>query len=401
MKNEHFVVIDDSQAILVMMKSMLAELGYNNVVTSTHPLKALDNIQRHPNKYRAVFTDLNMPEIDGMEVIRRLGQMGYKGGVCIVSELEDRIMELASEIARQHKVCLIGNIAKPISPSHIQRAIKKLIQIEERTFSNYDKMSREELADCIEAGYVTPYYQPKIDIISKHVPSVEVLARICKPGEANAILPGSFINTATEHHMLDMITDQIVDKALTDLPVLQKELGSHLNLGINLSPTQLVNPNFPSKLLETISQRQIDPAKIILEITEEYALKSTTQLECLNRFRIKGFGLSLDDFGTGFTNLHQLRTLPFTEVKIDRNLVSNIHDDRFNQVVVQSLHDICENLPVKLIAEGIEEFEDLDYLESHYQEIIAQGFLICKPRPLDSLLHWYHSWSKGIEAKQA
>ena len=139
----------------------------------------------------------------------------------------------------------------------------------------------------------------------------------------------------------------------------------------------------------------VDKSQVILEITEEFALKSTEQLESLNRFRIRGFGLSLDDFGTGFTNLQQLRSLPFTEVKIDRSLITDIHCDQFNQVVVNSLADISSRLNVTLIAEGMETIEDLNYLESNYKKMHIQGFLICTPRPIDNLLRWYHSWTKA------
>lgn len=81
MKEKQIVVIDDSQAILMVMKTMLLELGFANVVTSSNPRKALDLIRNHPEKYSAVFTDLNMPDIDGMEVIRQLGESRFSGGV--------------------------------------------------------------------------------------------------------------------------------------------------------------------------------------------------------------------------------------------------------------------------------------------------------------------------------
>ena len=80
--------------------------------TSSNPKKALDFIRNQPQKYSAVFTDLNMPNIDGMEVIKQLGEMQFKGGVCIISDMEKRIIELAADLARQHHVCLLGNISK-------------------------------------------------------------------------------------------------------------------------------------------------------------------------------------------------------------------------------------------------------------------------------------------------
>ncbi|KFI09467.1 EAL domain-containing response regulator [Vibrio coralliilyticus] len=399
MKKQYFVVIDDSPSILCVLKGMFAELGYDDVITSSNPIRALELIKKSPKSYRAVFTDLNMPEIDGMEVLRQLGEMGYNGGVCIISDLEDRVLELAANVARQHEVRLIGSIPKPIASSELNRAVNKLIQLEQKTFSHFKKMTKAELIDCIKKRLITPYYQPKVNILTRRVESVEALARICKPGETDAILPGRFIPTASEHGLLDTVTEQVVTQSLNDLPRLKEELGSGLHLALNLSPTQLTNPEYPEQLFDIVAQSRVNPAHITIEVTEEDTLKSTEQLECLNRFRIKGFGLSLDDFGTGYTNLQQLRTLPFTEVKVDRSLVSNIHIDRFNQIVVSSLRDICKNLPISLVAEGVENYEDYNYLESHHTNVIAQGFLICKPRSLESLFHWYASWNKVIDIR--
>ncbi|EGU60394.1 putative diguanylate phosphodiesterase [Vibrio nigripulchritudo ATCC 27043] len=395
MKEKQIVVIDDSQAILMVMKTMLLELGFANVVTSSNPRKALDLIRNHPEKYSAVFTDLNMPDIDGMEVIRQLGESRFSGGVCIISDMEKRIIQLAADIARQHEVCLLGNISKPIDLNSLKRALDKLQQMEERNFVHYKKMSREELRACLDARFITPYYQPKVNIYKHKVDGVEVLARICKPGVPKAILPGQFIPTAMRYNMLDEITLQILEKALDDLPMLCKEFGNNVRVSVNLSPNQLIDPKYPDTLNDMVTTRGVEKSQIILEITEEFALKSTEQLESLNRFRIRGFGLSLDDFGTGFTNLQQLRNLPFTEVKIDRSLITDIHCDQFNQVVVNSLADISKKLNVTLIAEGMETIEDLHYLEHNYRDMHIQGFLICTPKPVDSLLRWYHSWANA------
>lgn len=395
MKHKQIVVIDDSQAILMVMKTMLLELGYTNVVTSSNPKKALESIRNQPHKYSAVFTDLNMPEIDGMEVIKQLGAMQFEGGICIISDMERRIIELAADISKQHQVCLLGNISKPIDLNSLKRALDKLKQMEERNFVHYEKMSKEELIECIENRYITPYYQPKVGAQSHKVNGVEVLARICKPGIPEAILPGKFIPTAMRYELLNDITLQVLEKSLDDLPTLCKEFGQELKVSVNLSPSQLVDPTYPDVLNEIVTSKGVNKSQVILEITEEFALKSTEQLESLNRFRIRGFGLSLDDFGTGFTNLQQLRSLPFTEVKIDRSLITDIHCDQFNQVVVNSLADISSRLDVTLIAEGMETIEDLSYLESNYKKMHIQGFLICTPRPIDNLLRWYHSWTKA------
>ena len=101
----------------------------------------------------------------------------------------------------------------------------------------------------------------------------------------------------------------------------------------------------------------------------------------------------MDDFGTGFTNLTQLRTLPFTEIKIDRSLIRNIQSDKFSQVIVESLKQIAKEQHFTLVAEGIEQFSELEYLQNEFEDpILLQGYLICRPKPCNEMVHWYKNW---------
>lgn len=395
MIKKQIVVIDDSPAILLVMKTMLDELGYFDTVMAGSAQKALNLIRKDPRRYECVLTDLNMPDLDGMQVLRSLGEMGYKGAVCIISDMEDRVIELAADIAKLHKVSLIGTLAKPVDLNSLKRTLLRLEAFQQRTSPTLRTLSEKEIQAYLAQSMITPYYQPKIGLTSHKVRGVEVLARIIKPGEVNAILPGAFIPKAQECGLLNDMMLQLFDKALLDFPRLVKEFGDNLKMSFNISPSQLNQTQFLNDVVQLIQSYHLPEKQIVFEITEELAVNDPIQLENLNRLRMKGFGLSLDDFGTGFTNIQQLRSLPFTEVKIDRCLVQDIHCDHFNQVVVKSLAQISNSLSMMLIAEGMEYLEDFHYLESQYSSLQVQGYLICKPRPLDSLLSWHHGWIKS------
>ncbi|MDD1794752.1 EAL domain-containing protein [Enterovibrio sp. ZSDZ42] len=397
-KERRILIVDDSIAILALVEGMLKELGYRDVTSFSSPTQVIDELHKFPTKYDIVLTDLNMPEIDGMGVIRELGKIDFKGGVCIMSDLDVRIIELAAEVARQQSICLLGNVSKPIKVDALKLILDRMEQIEERRFTHFKKMGKAELLNCIERHQVIPYYQPKLNPETNLVQSLEVLARIRLPGETDAVLPGRFIPTAIKHDLMDLITMQLAESTANDMNELSKIFGDNVHVSINLSAQQLADLEIPNRLEILFKEKHIDKSRIVLEITEEYALKTPEQMESLNRLRIRGYGLSMDDFGTGFTNINQLRNLPFTEVKIDRTLINHIHQDQFSQVIVQSLAEITNSFDVDLVAEGIEHFEDLEYLSSRYPGILLQGFLICRPKAIESLKNWYNSWLKGVGA---
>lgn len=182
---------------------------------------------------------------------------------------------------------------------------------------------------------------------------MEVLARIVSSKDERVILPSRFISLAEQCDLINDITFTLFEKACGDIKQLKEQLGTNLKLSFNLSPCQLDDLNSPNKLLQLLQKHDVLPSDVVLEITEQHALSSYTQLETLNRLRIFGFGISLDDFGIGFTNINQLTQLPFTEVKIDRSFISHIETDKFSQVVVSSLINMTTQEQLELVAKGL------------------------------------------------
>lgn len=394
LKDKRIVIIDDSRAILLLLQSMLDKQGFTQVTCVDSAAKALKVIGRQPERFSMVLTDLNMPDIDGIQVLHKLGEMQYKGAVGIISEMEPRVISLAAELAQHHRLRLIGCAPKPIQTEDLNGLLLKAEELLETRTQGKKELSRAEMDQAVTHSWVLPYYQPKVNMITNMVDSVEVLMRIRRPGEVDAIPPYRFLGPAVRYDMLNVMTYQLIDKACKDYPELKRIFGEGVKLGINLSPHQLEQEGLVEKLVSEFDARGVATEQVVLEITEERALRNATQLETLNRLRMRGFGVSLDDFGTGFTNVNQLRTLPFSEVKIDRSLIINIHRDTFCQSVVKSLTEIARHLDVTLVAEGIEQVEELKYILDTYDQMVIQGYLICFPRALDALEAWYASWKK-------
>lgn len=386
------MVVDDSQAILLIMQAILSELGLTNVTCCNEAKQALQEVKRSVQPYDAIFTDLNMPDMDGMELIRQLGEMKFSGAVAIISEMDKKIIDLAANLARQCNAHLIGNITKPVQLSEVQRLLHKLESFILPLNHTEEPLNESELLHAISHNQVIPFYQPKVNRANKRVDSIEVLARIISQPSGDTVLPKRFIGSAENLDLINLITFQLFEKATEEFKSIRNELRHPVRLSFNLSPTQLNDPSCPDKLALILELNRLTPQDIILEITEHLPLETHAQFETINRLRIRGFEISLDDFGTGFTNLQQLKSLPFTEIKIDRSLVTHVDSDRFSQVIIDGLVDIAQSEQVSIVAEGVERIEELQYLDRYKHSLLMQGFLICKPKPKQEFIRWIHSW---------
>jgi EAL domain-containing protein (putative c-di-GMP-specific phosphodiesterase class I) len=394
MDAQQFLIVDDSVSIRLALEAFLNSLNITNIDNCENGVKALELIQQAPEKYGLIFVDLNMPEMDGMTLIRHLGEAKFSGGVVIVSEMESRVVNLASEIAKNNHIHLIGNLQKPIVIEKLEVIIEKHNIFRQRRNTNFESLSEEELINAISEKRIIPHYQPKVDINNHQLHSVELLARIDSPEHGGIIPPFRFISAAEDYGLIDLLTFQMLEIAISEFREMQSIIKTPFTLALNLSPIQLEDLEIPDKIDSMISQFNVEPRQLVIEVTEDHALISNNQLETINRFRIKGYGVALDDFGTGFTNVNQLLNLPFSEVKIDRSLVTNIQNDRFSQVIVNSLVELGKTLDIDLVAEGIETMDELKYFEKFGSQIFLQGYIFTKPKPKCEFLRWYQSWEK-------
>ncbi len=389
------IIVDDSESIRSVMQAILEK--QSNIATLSHASgqETLSYINKRPSTHTLIFIDLNMPDMDGMELIRHLGHSGFKGGVIIFSKLEKRIIDLACEVARQNQIHLISSLAKPITEENVNTLLEKFYAFIDRMNTPSLNLSIKDIQKAIKEKQITPYYQPKLDIKTQKVVGIELLARITIPGTTDSIQAGRFIPIADSCGLINTLSLNLFDKALAEFKAIKQAINQNLKLSINLSPKQLGDLSSIAQIDQLFEQHKISTQDIIIEVTEEDTLKAANQLETLNRLKMNGYGVALDDFGTGFTNLNQLKTLPLTEVKIDRSIISNINIDPFSQIVTNTLIDLSKELNFQLTTEGIENINELKYLEDLNAELTIQGYIISKPKPKDEFIRWYKAFSKG------
>ena len=159
-------------------------------------------------------------------------------------------------------------------------------------------------------------------------------------------------------------------------------------MSFNVSAKNLKNPSFVDRVTRRFHDRNIDPERMIFELTETSAMEDpVTSLALLTRLRMKGFQLSIDDFGTGYSSMLQLVRLPFSEIKVDKSFVTTMRQSRESRTVVKSIVDLGRSLGIKVAAEGVEDAEILEYLKQIGCDL-AQGYFIGRPMPGGETEHW-------------
>ncbi len=170
-------------------------------------------------------------------------------------------------------------------------------------------------------------------------------------------------------------------------------LGEDINVSVNLSLKSLADTTLADRLTKTVADAGLHPKHMVLEITESAAMTDVAHcLENLARLRMKGFGLSIDDYGTGYSSMQQLSRIPFSELKIDRSFVTDVALYPQRRVILASSIDMARKLGLKVVAEGVESRVDWDRLKE-LGCTMAQGYFIAKPMPAAEFSTWAANFS--------
>ncbi len=240
-----------------------------------------------------------------------------------------------------------------------------------------------ELREALNSGQMELYYQPKLNISTGAIESVEALIRWNHP-DHGMVNPDEFIELAERSGLISPLTKWVMDNAVQQ-SVKWKKQGLNLNIAINISPTVLMDPMLLDAFTGLLAANKVSAKNIMLEITENALMDDRDRaVEVLDQFSKYGFSLSIDDFGTGYSSLAYLNRLPADELKIDKSFVQDLDTNSNNVVIVRSTIDLAHNMGIKVVAEGVENKATQKILEDLGCDII-QGYYISKPLPADEL----------------
>jgi diguanylate cyclase (GGDEF)-like protein len=224
------------------------------------------------------------------------------------------------------------------------------------------------------------YYQPKMDLRSAHILGFEALIR-WQHADKGIVMPLHFIPFAEQHHLIPFITDWVIHEACRQLQAWGSSNLKVLPVSINLPVTQFKKPDFLDYLMDIVSSYNVSPQYLELELTESIFTEDMNSVNStLHELRSKGFQISIDDFGTGFSSLNRLKEVPCNVLKVDRSFIQNIDEETADSAIVSSIIRMGHALQMQIFAEGVETLLQLKFLLAHDCDGF-QGFILSPALP--------------------
>ena len=378
------LVVDDEPGIVAFIAEVAADMGFA-VESTDNP--AQFNALIAGFKPSVVILDLQLPQADGVELLRGLSDAGSRAQVLLISGMDRKVMSATQELGMSRGVAMLGLLPKPIMIEELEAKLAEALQA-------VCHLDAAELQRGLDAGEIEPYFQPKAYLTPEggwYIGGVEALARWQHP-EMGLIMPNEFIPLAEDTGKIGELTEHMLRSGIRQIRDWADE-GNDLRCAVNLPPSLVTDLGFPDRLARLLREYDVDGRMLTLEITESAVmLEPTLTMDILTRLRVKRIGLALDDFGTGYSSLTQLYQMPFDELKIDRSLTMNIPNTREANTMVGSLIDLGHNLGLTICAEGVESRAALDLLATLGCDS-CQGFYISRAVPPAELPPLLERWN--------
>ncbi len=393
------LVVDDEPFMCHLLVKQLAKLGYDDVLAQHSAKDALQVLSKQLHGIDLVFCDLQMPGMDGIEFVRQLVHLGYRGGLVLVSGEDWRIIATAENLALHHRLKVLGGMQKPVSQAALKAIMVRALAHQSALQQSGPLLSESPrrpsydvaaLRQALDSGELVNYYQPKVSLRDGQLLGVETLVRWQHPDDG-LVLPDQFIQVAEEAGLIDQLTQQVLRAALQQVRSWNDE-GMALQVAVNISMDNLASLDFPDRIESLLHELGVPASALMLEVTESRVMSDPlASLDILTRLRIKKISLSIDDFGTGHSSLRQLHDIPFNELKIDGSFVRGVSHDSYARTIVEASLNLAQQLGLKTVAEGVEQPEDWCFLREAGCDV-AQGWLIARAMPAEHLSGWVETW---------
>lgn len=388
-KIKSILIVDDSPVQRAHAIGLCHECGISLIYEASDGLEALKTLSRLDSPPALIMLDLEMPGMDGIEFIEMMQRRDLHIPVILASSREASLIDSVSLMQKS----VLAGLYKPLTKSALEEALNGFEELKpvkpQRQRAAFPEISDAALTEAVENGHIQPYFQPKVDMQTGILRGAEALARWHHP-TLGMVPPDEFIPLAESQGLIHALTLSMMNQVFAQCAAWNSK-GLRLAIAVNLSPKLLNNPNIIQEISDALLQYDLEPSQVVLEVTESSVVDTLSAAPgILARLRLKGFSLSIDDYGTGFSSLQQLSRIPFTELKIDRSFVHGAHKRKNLRVILESALDLARRLGLSTVAEGVETLEDWRLLQQ-FGCNAGQGWLIGRPMPGAELPAWSKS----------
>lgn len=388
----HFLIAEGDPVQREALVAMLQRLG------AVHVADAPDGhaVLRHLSAGIAppidiALLDLALPGVDALELIRRLAETGSGAGIIVAGAQKADVLFSIETMAQAYGVNLLGAIAKPAGEQRIKALIDNFAPPEQHAHGKSGpQFSFTDVGRGLQAREFDPFFQPKIELETGQVKGLEMFARWRHP-QHGILGPAAFMPALEQNNRIDFLDWSMIEKTVAACRTLHDQ-GIPISFSVNVDQATLAHPQFIAQMTACLQRHRIMADYITFEMTESAVLSADPHfLERLLRLRMQGFGLAIDDYGTGRSNLQLLAAVPFTELKIDRSFVDGASRKRAISTVLKSCLGLARSLDRKSVAVGVETKQDWDFLQG-LGCTYAQGYYIAKPMPVEEFPAWLNDW---------
>jgi EAL domain-containing protein (putative c-di-GMP-specific phosphodiesterase class I)/CheY-like chemotaxis protein len=383
-----FLVVEDQGFQRWVLGNILEKLGARHVFSAPDGRVALDIYRDLEPPIDIIVTDLDMPGMDGMEFIRHVGEVGQPVSLILASGLDRSLVSSVETMARAYGVNLLGAIEKPPTAKKLQAAIDLHVTSAAKADRSVPQstFTVEEILHGLRNDEFVPFFQAKMDLQTRVIKGAEAVARWRHPHKG-VVAPKAFVQVLEKAGQIDALTDVILRKAAMCCRIWLDD-GLDATVSVNLSLDSLNDVKLADRMMRIVQAEGLLPRNMVFEVTESAAATNLgNALENLSRLRMKGFGLAIDDYGTGYSSMQQLTRVAFTELKIDQSFVRNAATQPSSRAMLESSLEMAAKLQISAVAEGLETQAHWDLLRD-LGCTLGQGYFIARPMSADDFLRW-------------
>jgi EAL domain-containing protein (putative c-di-GMP-specific phosphodiesterase class I)/ActR/RegA family two-component response regulator len=395
------VVLDDDEAIAQFMAAVASGRGWDaRAVMHEAEFQAL--IRAAPPS--AIILDLQLATSDGIEQLRFLHSVGYRGAIVLISGFDARVLASAQQIGHSLGLSIVATLEKPARAAQVHGVLATIEQSPAvAALPAADappapaSVSPNDVAEAIDAGRMELHLQPIVSAVVHAVTRAEALVRWRDP-VLGLVPPEQFIPAAEQDpNVIDRLTMWVAETGVALHQRLASK-GFEVQVSINISGPSLRSPDFPDRMAAVLERMSAPAGAIGLEITESMAMRDPdTTAAVLTRLRLKGFPIALDDFGTGHSSLTALRHMPFSAIKIDRSFVGDLETSSDSLTIVRSVIQLARDLRLASVAEGVASANAVRLLTEWGIDGL-QGHYFSPPLPFDGFAAWLEAWPRDHAA---